>query len=164
MAVAGLRLLSHLQHLVPRLYENPSLDIVTFLASFTDPRDPWTRPEASETANALLVDLLRHGQKATPKFPSVLLASLLQDRVKPSFARIQTSTITEQGRKAKFRLPSAVDFNDSEVELKPWKFRDVYILTVFRWIMGKLDVCSLRCYHVNTDGDRKQRFRSIGRL
>ena len=151
MAVAGLRLLSHLQRLVPTLDENPAPDIVTSLASFTDPRDPWTRPEAFETASALLVNLLRRGQTTTPKFLSKMLAILLQDMVRPSFTKTKNSAITEQGRKANYRLPSAVGFGDSEVEMKPWKFRDVHILTVFRWTLGKLDVCSLRCYYVNTD-------------
>ncbi|MCJ1385354.1 hypothetical protein MMC17_008476 [Xylographa soralifera] len=144
MAVAGLRLLSHLQRLVPRLYENPALDVVTSLASFTDPRDPWTRPEASEAASSLLGDLLHRGSTINPKFLSKLLASLLQDRVKASFGKTNNSTITEQGRKTNYRLPGAADFSDSEVELKPWKFRDVYILTVFKWILGKLDETTIQ--------------------
>ncbi|MCJ1439364.1 hypothetical protein MMC27_008756 [Xylographa pallens] len=144
MAVAGLRLLSHLQRLVPTLDENPAPDIVTSLAAFTDPRDPWTRPEASETASALLVDLLRCGQTTTPKFLSKMLASLLQDIVRPRFAKTKNSAITEQGRKANYRLPDAVDFGDSEVEMKQWKFRDVPILTVFRWILGQLDETTIQ--------------------
>ena len=164
MAVAGLRLLSHLRFRVLTLYEDSVVDMAASLGSFTDSRDPWTRPEAFETANALLVDLLRRDQLADPKFLSKLLASLLQDRVKPSFAQTRSSAITEQGRKANYRLPSAVDVGDSEVDRKPWKFRDIHILTVFRWILGILDVRALRCDDGTLTYCRRPRFKSTGRL
>ncbi|MCJ1396759.1 hypothetical protein MMC18_009651 [Xylographa bjoerkii] len=151
MAVAGLRLLSHLTRLVPSLYESPLQGLVTSLASFTDSRDPWTRSEASGTANALLLDVLGRASATDPMALSKLLASLLQDRVKPSFTKTKNPSITEQGRKANYRQLDVMDFSNSEVELKPWKFRDVYIMTVFRWILGKLDVCSPIFYHVKAD-------------
>ena len=150
MAVAGLRLLTQLQRLVPSFHDKPPLDLVMSLAAFTDERDLWTNAEASEAAAALLLDLLRHASADDPMLLSKLLASLLRDKVKPPFVESRTSAITEQGRKASYRLRDTVAFGDSELGRKPWKFRDVHIVTVFRWILGKLDVCSTVYNHIET--------------
>lgn len=142
MAVAGLRLLSHLQHLVPSLHEGPSpdLDLVTCLASFTDDRDPWTRPEAEEAAKSLLDRHLERLTTGDPNTLTPLLTNLLQTRVKPRFAKSKANTVTEQGRKAAYPLSNAVDISEAETEIKPWKFGVVYLMTVFRWILLHLNV------------------------
>lgn len=139
--MAGLRLLSHLQQLVPSLHSeaSPDLDFVSCLASFTDSGDPWTRPEALEAATTLLDGYL--SLKANEdRIASQLLTNLLQTRIRPRFAKSKSYTITEQGRKAAFPLPSAADSSEREAEVKPWKFREVFIVTVFRWILLRLNV------------------------
>jgi len=141
LALAGLRLLSHLQQLVPSLHSesSPDLDLVSCLAFFTDARDPWTQPEALEVATTLLDSYL--SLKANEdQVASQLLTNLLQTCVRPRFAKSKSNAITEQGRKAAFPLPSAADSSEVEAEIKPWKFREVFIVTVFRWILLRLNV------------------------
>ncbi|MCJ1250460.1 hypothetical protein MMC30_007688 [Trapelia coarctata] len=140
MAVAGLRLLSHLHHLVPGLLErsSPDLDLVTCLASFTDERDLWTRSEALEAAEALLNRYLSRFTADDRNALTKLLIGLLQTRVRPHFAKSKSNAITDQGRKSAYPQSSAVDASEAEVEIKPWKFREVYIVTVFRWILLNL--------------------------
>ena len=143
MAVAGLRLLSHLQNLVPWLLNQsaPALDLITCLASFTDIRDSWTRPEALETATTLLDCYLNRVTADDPNAFIKLLITLLQTRVRHRFAKSKPDAITEKGRKIAFPLPSAVATSEAEAETKIWRFRDVYIVTVFRWILLHLTVC-----------------------
>jgi len=142
MAVAGMRLLSHLQHLVPGFQEqsSPDLDLVICLASFTDDRDTWTRPEALEAATTLLDDYLVRFTTDDPNALTKLLTNLLQTRLRPRFAKSKTNAITEQGRKAAFPLPNAAETSGGETEVKPWKYTEVYIVTVFRWILRHLTV------------------------
>ena len=118
-----------------------SLDLITCLASFTDNRDPWTRSEACEAATALLNNHLSQLTASDPQALSQILINLLQTRIKPLFSKTNTPVLTDQNRKALYPLPIPLEGSTAEVELKPWKFREVYILTVFRWILNQLDVC-----------------------
>lgn len=140
MAVAGIRLLTHLQGLVPALRDSLPVGLVTSLASYTDARDAWTESEAANAANALLEERVRVCTAAESKFTSDLITELLQDRIKPLFMKSKNTAITAQGRKADFPLPAAIEPSASEVELKPWKFRDLYIVPVFGWVLSMLDV------------------------
>ena len=70
-----------------------------------------------------------------------LLHHLLQERVKPIFAKSKNPAITPQGRKAIDPLPTNDTMHsDLDIESKPWKYRVVYIVTVFRWILMHLNV------------------------
>ena len=113
------------------------LDFITCLASFTGAHDSWTTPEAYKYATNLLQTLMGPDDD---KAVQDLLAALLEKKVKPLFTKTKNPAITAQGRKAIHPLPAAPDFSDSEVEIKPWKFRAAYIITVFGWILGHLDV------------------------
>ncbi|MCJ1477733.1 hypothetical protein MMC13_006406 [Lambiella insularis] len=151
MAIAGLRLLARVQYLVPALHDNLSLDLLTCLASYTDERDPWTESEAARAAKALLEQLIDASIAGKLTFTSTLISGLLQGRVKPLFLRSKNIAITAQGRKANYPVPIATNPSDSEVELKQWKFRDIYIVTVFGWILSVLDVRILITYANGTN-------------
>ena len=139
MYFAGLRLLFHLTGPVALLNEDPSAALLTSLASFKDPRDPWTSQEASTEAHALLEHYL-DGTKGVPKKLDALLTALLREKVKPLFAKSKSKEITEQGRKAISAVPCPFVSSDLEATIKPWKHQDVYIVTVLKWILGQLTV------------------------
>ena len=144
MACAGLRLIHNLRRVVPVLKNDCDLDLVTCLASFTDERDAWTRPEARREAEDLLEGCSKTASTDNTKSVGDLLTSLLQDRVKPLFAKSKSNTITQQGRKAISPLPGMVESADAETRSKPWKFQNVYIVSVFRWIFSHLDAGARR--------------------
>lgn len=74
---------------------------------------------------------------------SGVLHALLEERIKPLFARSKNPAVTQQGRKAIDPLPiNATAHSDMDVEAKPWKYRDMYIVTVFQWVLKHLDVSS----------------------
>lgn len=76
-----------------------------------------------------------------PENISGVLHALLHERIKPLFARSKNPAVTQQGRKAIDPLPvNATAHSDIDVEAKPWKYRDMYIVTVFRWVLKHLDV------------------------
>ena len=133
----GLTLLSLLLKIyTPHQYDRSTIPLFTCLASFSDPTDALTTPQISSQAAFLLekhVDPIQ--------LPS-LLHSLLQNRIKPLFARSKNPAITSQGRKAIDPLPSNDNLHsDLDAENKPWKYRDVYIVTLFQWVLMQLDVC-----------------------
>ena len=135
MGLKGLVLLSHLQRLVPPLQDGTDAVILTCLAAFSDEKDPWNSSSAQQQASDLLRDYTR-----SDRLP-VMLTSILQERIKPLFSRTGNPAITPQGRKAINPRPSNVAMHsDLDADLKPWKFRDVYIVTVFRWVLQILDV------------------------
>lgn len=145
MYLAGLRLLSHIQNLLAVEDTDSTVEYVMCLASFTDQRDPWTSPEAFSEANPLL------GQyfeviKASPKDSHILLTRLLQEKIKPLFVKFRSREITEQGRKAVSPLPGAFVSSDLEATEKPWKFRNVYVVTVVKWVLEHLDVLTKNSY------------------
>lgn len=143
IATVGLRLLSNLHSTVPQLQRNPSLDFVTCLALFTDETDPWTTLDAFNDAHHLLIGCECSCNDNAPRHARDLIRRLLEQRVKPLFARTKNPSITKQGRKAISSLPASTDFSETEVEVKPWKFQGIHIITVFRWILAQLDVHSL---------------------
>ena len=71
-----------------------------------------------------------------------LATDLLKEKIKPLFAKSKNPAITAAGRKAISPLPVPIEHSIDESELKPWKCRDVYIVTVFEWALRQLDVLS----------------------
>jgi len=67
---------------------------------------------------------------------------LLRERIKPLFAKSKNPAVTPAGRKAITPLPVPIEHGVDEVEIKPWKYGDCYIVTVFEWVLQQLDVCS----------------------
>jgi tRNA nucleotidyltransferase (CCA-adding enzyme) len=139
MAVAGLRLLTHLHQLVPTPNSPPSVDLVTCLVSFTRLQDPWNSPAAHESATQLLASLLPPSETALSKETLNLLTEILQTRVKPLFAKDPNSTLTEQARKAAYPLPGKLLSSEAETVAKPWKFQDVWVVTVYQWVLSRLE-------------------------
>ena len=138
MNAAGLRILHHLEKMAPISSTNDSMCAwIACLASFTDTQAPWSSPEASEQATSLL----RHRKgEGDPQMLQDLITDLLRDHVKPRFAKAQNPAITPQSRKAiDPRYENSVHVGNEE-ETKPWKYRDPYIITVFGWILDRLDV------------------------
>lgn len=135
MGVKGLNILSHLHQNFPVTNDESTVHLLTCLASYTDLSDRWTSLEARNLSQALLEDY-----EKSERLPAIL-TDLLKERVKPLFAKSKNPAITPQGRKAIDPLPNN-DFAHSDLDAvaKPWKYRDVYIITVFQWIVGQVDV------------------------
>ena len=135
MSLSGILLLSRLQNIEPLSEDESVVTILTCVTSFTDLNDPWTYPKARDHACSLSEDYAASGNLSTT------LTGLLQERVKPLFAKTKNPAITQQGRKAVEPLPSAATaHSDLDGEAKPWKYRDTYIVTLFQWILNHLDV------------------------
>ncbi|KAL9637364.1 MAG: hypothetical protein Q9164_002229 [Protoblastenia rupestris] len=132
----GVLCLSHLQTLIPLSKDEDLVAIYTCLTAFSNPTDQWTcRKVFEETSRLLerLVPLLK-GTELTD-----LLGQLLRERIKPAFAKSKNPKLTPQGRKAIDPFPSSVATIDDDAESKPWKYRNIHIPTVFRWILGRLE-------------------------
>ncbi len=135
MGLKGLLLLSHLRRLVPPPRDEPDAAVLTCLAAFSDKNDPWNSSSAQEEASNLVKDYTRSSRL------SAMLTSILQKRIKPLFSRTGNPAITPQGRKAINPRPNNITMHsDIDAEVKPWKFRDVYIVTVLQWVLQCLDV------------------------
>ena len=133
-----MRLLLHLDRLDSHLRSrDPAIDLVTCLASYTDSRDPWITPEANHDAGQILQSLLEDAGTATE---AKVLSQVLTESVKPRFVKSKSPAVTEQGRRVIHPLPQPLEASDTETSNKPWKFRDVYIVTVYRWVLSRLDV------------------------
>ena len=158
MAAAGLRLLSHLHGLTPSIVSESSVEMFLCLAAFTDERDQWTSPEAFEEAKTMLENYVDLSKDGTVKAQALITRTLLTE-IKPLFAKTKNPAITQQGRKAIRPIPGAPKGTDLENESKPWKFHDIHIITVFRWLLMNLDVCD-GLYQQSTrfaDNDRHRR-------
>ena len=139
MYLTGIRLLSRIQGLLAGEDDDLTIELFICLASFTDQRDSWTSKEAFNEAK-LLLDQYFKVMKDRPKDFSSLTSRILEEKIKPLFAKSRSKEITEQGRKAISSLPGPFVPSDLEAMKKPWKFRDVYVVTVFRLVLGQLDV------------------------
>lgn len=112
--------------------------ILLSILAFTDPRDPWTTPASAEIAG-----------KLTERFQSQLAPSgfivefILKDFVRPLFSKSKPQSITTQGRKAMFRTGprKQLEIADIDPANKPWKYKDVYAVTVFQWALEHINVC-----------------------
>lgn len=130
-----------MQSVAPSATEELETDLVLALASFTYAFDPWTTPASYSLANALLAIYVPPLRADASRF-AALLDGLLRERVKPLFAKAKNPVITPAGRKAITPLPVAMEWSGDEVEMKPWKYGDCYVVTVFEWVLKQLDVCS----------------------
>ncbi|KAL9104139.1 MAG: hypothetical protein Q9163_000886 [Psora crenata] len=148
LSYRGLLCLSHLQSLVPLRKDGEDLAVIwTCIAAFSDPSDPWTSQEAFEEASGL-IDRLRWSLSQGVADFADLLALLLRDRIKPAFAKQKNRKITQQARKAIDPLPTTSAAIDDEPDSKPWKYRQVYLVTVLGWILRSL---SLFLHFVDND-------------
>ena len=135
MSLSGILLLARLQQIQPPSENEHVLPILACLASFTDLNDPWTCSKARDHAHSLLENYLASENISTA------LTALLQERIKPLFAKTKNAAITQQGRRAIDPLSSsATAHSDLDGEAKPWKYRDAYSVTIFQWVLKHLDV------------------------
>lgn len=138
ISLSGIQLLARLQRMKPLSEDEHVVTILTCLASFTNLDDLWTCSEAREHAHVLSEEY------AACKGKSTLLTGILQERIKPLFAKQKNPAVTQQGRKAIGPLSSAATAcSDLDDEANPWKYRDPYIVTVFQWVLEHLDESSL---------------------
>ena len=139
MNVAGLHLLSLLEKISPASDDEITVNVVSCLASFTDTREKWSCPEASEQAYLLLNTMLSQ-LKGEPERFQALISRLLEEHVKPLFVKTKNPAVTARGRRVLEPPPSTYMASDPDTEIKPWKFHDIYIVTVLRWILQSLTV------------------------
>ena len=136
LAKYGFKCLATLQALYP--YPPKELDYSILLAAIAySSRETWTTPDLAKSTSSLLSTHAH--QTSTPEF---IIVYLLQGFIRPLFSKSRPSTVTETGRKA---MPSSAphkhfDF-DTEKRNKPWKYQDVYAVTVFEWTVEKASVC-----------------------
>ena len=131
----GLIVLFKLQKLAPLSPGEPDIAVSTCLAAFSDGNDAWNSPRTQKQASLLAKDYVESGH-----LPA-LLASILQNRIKPLFSQSKNPAITQQGRRAIHPIPSnETSHGDLDASSKPWKHRDVYMVTVFQWVLSHLSV------------------------
>lgn len=135
MSLHGLSLLSHLQEIIPLSSQVSRTAVYTCLTSFSEDSDPWVSSEAEDLARSLAEDIV------VPEKISEVIYALLQEKIRPLFAKVKNPAVTQQGRKAidPLRIDTTAH-SDMDVETKPWKYRDMYIVTVFQWVLKHLDV------------------------
>lgn len=137
MSSTGLIVLSQLEKVSSLSEDEDILALFVCLASFTYEDDPWNCRRVQQKALALINTYLK------PTLLPRILTRLLSDWVKPLFAKSRSSAITPQGRKSIKSLPTNTH-SDFDIEAKPWKYRKMYIVTVFQWILKQLNVRSFQ--------------------
>lgn len=131
-------MLSALQNAKPVQDDDSTLGLVQTLASFTQPSDPWTNESSYNQAKRLLDNVIKGLQNEAQK--KAFLARLLSEKVKPLFAKSKNPDVTDAGRKAISPLPVPIEHSIDEAILKPWKYQNPYVVTVFEWATKQLDV------------------------
>jgi hypothetical protein len=126
----GTGILRNLDELLPLSDYQDHAIVTVSLATFSDKRDPWT----SETAFINAAYLLAKYNLLTTK-PCVLADHVLQELIRPLFAKSKHPEITTQGRKALRPSPRIHDSSLLKAETKPWRFGKIYSVTVFRWVL-----------------------------
>ena len=137
--LVGLHLLRHLYQIVSISQPQLLVTVVVGLATFTDPNDAWTTPEAREEAVSLLGDCLEIS-KSTHKGTNGLVTALLREEIRPLFAKSKNTALTQQGRKAINPLPEKFEASEQETDIKPWKYHHIHVVTVFKWVLEHVDV------------------------
>jgi hypothetical protein len=124
------------------LYSSPpeALDQNILLAIIAySSRDPWTTAEIAEIATNL--SSAYADQISSPQF---VVNFILQGFIRPLFSKSRPSTVTETGRKAIASSEPLKRFDvEAEKRDKPWKYRDVYVVTVLEWAVQNASVCFL---------------------
>ncbi|KAL1961125.1 hypothetical protein VTO42DRAFT_3070 [Malbranchea cinnamomea] len=134
----GTSVLRYLDGLIPiiQLEDQVRLHAVAALASFTNQVDPWTTEQAFNHASQLL-DAFKSKIYENPDGSlAPLLGDILKVIVKPLFAKTRNIAITPAGRKNVHPVPvPRFDQSVFDEDSKPWKFRDVYSVTLLTWIV-----------------------------
>lgn len=142
LSISCLRLLNKI---IPILEAEDIVDLITVLASFTSEHDPWTTSGTRNDALSVLDSCVQSGNSST-YWP--ILEDILKSKVRPIFAKTGNPAITASGRKNFHPTPQPrFDPNLMDPETKPWKFRDVYVITALDWILSQylVSVDGLQC-------------------
>ncbi|EEP80010.1 predicted protein [Uncinocarpus reesii 1704] len=132
-ATLGLTLLKELYRFIPIDETTDPPHSVAVLAAFTDPSDPWTTPTAASAANFLLKP---YGRLCQTK--STLFEDVLTRFVKSSFLKTKTPAITSAGRKDVHPVKQPkFDPGLFDKSSKPWKHKDVFVVTILSWTIGQ---------------------------
>ena len=142
MSSDGLKLLFKLcsQYPTPTDRDADDSALVQCAASFTDASDAWTC-ESSRTTSLQILESFINARDS--KSLSTTLSGLLRECIKPAFAAGRRHpAITLEGRKAMYDPsptdPPAITTAESEKTTSPWKYRDVYVVTVLQWMIQSL--------------------------
>jgi hypothetical protein len=157
----GVSILKELNSVIPihKLDYPVRLKVITALATFSRPEDPWTTEEAFNGASQLLDTYKSAVFKEKKQTLAPLLGDILKTVVKPSFARTKNIAVTPAGRKNEHPVPAPrFDASVFDEASKPWKFKDVYVVTVLSWIVDQYRVCEdyLCSTHSATIADSSQ--------
>ncbi|KAK2745410.1 hypothetical protein FQN57_003753 [Myotisia sp. PD_48] len=114
------------------------VDILSLLAAYSRPADPWTSDRCARNAVSALEkyeSLLRqNGRNVFAK----TLEEMLQKWIKVSFSKTRNPTLSSAGRK-NLHPVSEPRFDPSlfDTSSKPWKFKDIYVVTILDWIVHR---------------------------
>ncbi|PGH03326.1 hypothetical protein AJ79_07404 [Helicocarpus griseus UAMH5409] len=115
-----------------------AVDIVTALAALTCKKDPWTTERAYDKASTILENYESFLRSSSKGELSTVLEVILTKKVKPLFSKTKTPAVTAAGRKNVHPVPQPrFDPSIFDPESKPWKFKDVYVVTVLSWVIGR---------------------------
>ncbi|PGH23721.1 hypothetical protein AJ80_02149 [Polytolypa hystricis UAMH7299] len=134
-STVGTSVLHRLSSLLPITQLEESEGIIVASAAFTCENDPWTTQAAFESASSVLSTYKAFLHSKNGGLAD-LLTAILKDTVKPIFSRTKTPAITAAGRKNVLPVPQPkFDPSMFDAETKPWKTREVYVVTVLEWII-----------------------------
>ncbi|KAM5463827.1 hypothetical protein MauCBS54593_007272 [Microsporum audouinii] len=139
-STVGIRIISLIEPII--LVENTE-DILSAVVVFNSPCDPWTTNEGSQMANSFLQKYeskLRHEQGLF----ETTIENILLKKVKPAFSKTKTPAITPAGRKNVHPIPQpSFDPTLFDTGSKPWKFKEGYIVSILRWVIGQYQAIDL---------------------
>lgn len=115
-------------------------EVLLGLLAFTQLGDSWN----SKAAYDISMDTL-NGRPQEVLTEAFIVDYVLKGFLRPLFATSTPQTVTSQGRKApngNLGTRIAEMASSPDAISKPWKFRDIYSVTVFKWVVAKADVRS----------------------
>jgi hypothetical protein len=131
-----------IQHLQAHFLSQEQVNPDTFLSiiAYTDAEDPWT----SEALQRAAEQVLSYHQKQLISH-DFIIEHVLVGFIRPLFSDSQTPLVTSQGRKAISQTVQKPHYlRDQDSSKKPWKFTEVFAMTVLRWAIRNMDVSELR--------------------
>ncbi|RDW69699.1 hypothetical protein BP6252_08719 [Coleophoma cylindrospora] len=132
MGEAGLDAITNLIQLNTQVALKLENQVLLSLIAFTDKRDVWTSQKSLSNAQAILS---RCSEQIKSK--EFLVDFLLKETIRPLFSKSKPAAITSTGRKAMptSAPPRRFETADMDPANKPWKFKDLWAITVFNWIV-----------------------------
>ncbi|PGH36008.1 hypothetical protein GX50_01178 [[Emmonsia] crescens] len=137
VGVSVLKLLNSISP-INELEGDDAIEVITALAAFTCGKDPWTTERAFNEASTILQSYESFRSSKSREGLSIVLEDILRKKMKPLFSKTKTPAVTAAGRKNVHPIPQPrFDPSIFDPESKPWKFKDVYMITVLSWVIGK---------------------------